>query len=207
MTRGSCEAPTDAEIIVVSQSDPHQFGAIFDRHFDAIHRYLSRRIGVSIADDLAAQTFTEAFVHRERYDVDQPDSRPWLYGIASNLLRRHHRTEVRQLRAYARSGVDPVIDLDLEAVAERLDAGDAVPRIAAALATLNHGDREVLLLYAWADLSYLDISHALDIPIGTVRSRLNRARRVMREQLDKSEHYQEDDRDILHPMEATDGRS
>ncbi len=76
MMHGKCETPTDAEIIVASQSDPRQFGAIFDRHFDAIHRYLSRRIGESIADDLAAQTFTEAFAHRERYDVDQPDSRP-----------------------------------------------------------------------------------------------------------------------------------
>ncbi|CCF82572.1 RNA polymerase sigma factor [Nitrolancea hollandica] len=207
MTHGTCETSTDAEIIVVSQSDPRQFGAIFDRHFDAIHRYLSRRVGESIADDLAAQTFTEAFAHRERYDVDQPDSRPWLYGIASNLLRRYHRTEVRQLRAYARSGIDPDIDPDLEAVAERLDAGDAGPRIAAALATLNHGDREVLLLYAWADLSYLDISHALDIPIGTVRSRLNRARRVMREQLGQIGQYQEEDHDTRYPLETTDGRS
>lgn len=207
MTHGTCETSTDAEIIVVSQSDPRQFGAIFDRHFDAIHRYLSRRVGESIADDLAAQTFTEAFAHRERYDVDRPDSRPWLYGIASNLLRRHHRTEVRQLRAYARSGIDPVIDPDLEAVAERLDADSAGPSIAAALATLNHGDREVLLLYAWADLSYLDISHALDIPIGTVRSRLNRARRVMRKQLGQIGQYQEEDHEIRYPMEATDGRS
>lgn len=207
MTHRGHETPTDAEIIVASQSDRRQFGAIFDRHFDAIHRYLSRRIGESIADDLSAQTFTEAFAQRERYDVDRPDSRPWLYGIASNLLRRHHRTEVRQLRAYARSGIDPVIDPDLEAVAERVDAGDAGPRIAAALTTLNHGDREVLLLYAWADLSYLDISHALDIPIGTVRSRLNRARRVMREQLGGIGQYQENDFDPRYPLEATDGRS
>ncbi|MFD0974198.1 RNA polymerase sigma factor, partial [Plantactinospora endophytica] len=99
----------DHELIRFSWTDPERFAEIFDRHAEAIHRYLARRIGRSVADDLAAETFLVAFRGREGYDVSQTDARPWLYGIAANLLRREQRTEVRQYRALARTGVDPVL--------------------------------------------------------------------------------------------------
>lgn len=197
--------PTDAEIIVQARDDPMRFGAIFDRHFDRIYRYLRRRVGESLADDLASQTFIEAFAQRRRYDTNRQDAAPWLYGIATNLLRRHRRTELRQLRAYARTGVDPLIEADLDAVHARVDAGAAGPLLAAALAALNDRDRDVLLLYAWADQSYDDIAASLGIPIGTVRSRLNRARRRMRELLGTNGQYQDDGISLEYATEAIDG--
>jgi RNA polymerase sigma-70 factor (ECF subfamily) len=156
------------------------FGALFDRHAVAVHGYLARRIGVTAADDLLAQTFLVAFERRSNYDRARPDARPWLYGIATNLLRRHHREEVRQYRAWARTGVDPVDDGHADRVADRVDAGAWSSHLATALARLKAPDRDVLLLFAWESLSYDEIAQALNIPVGTVRSRLHRARAAVR---------------------------
>jgi RNA polymerase sigma factor (sigma-70 family) len=169
---------SDAEAIEASRSDPEAFVEVFDRHFHAIHRYLRRRVGPGLADDLAASTFTEAFAGRRRYDRRRPDALPWLYGIASNLLRRHYRTEERQLRAFARTGVDP-------AQGPEAEPDERGAEVAAALAALTAEDRETLLLFAWADLGYAEIASALGIPVGTVRSRLNRARTIVRERLNE----------------------
>jgi RNA polymerase sigma-70 factor (ECF subfamily) len=95
--------PSDGAAIAASLSDPTRFGALFDRHFAEINRYLARRVGLVLADELAAETFVIAFRSRQRYDAGQADARPWLYGIAANLARRHWRTERRRLRAYART--------------------------------------------------------------------------------------------------------
>lgn len=140
-------------------------------------------MGASLADDLAAQTFTEAFARRNRYDSRWPEARPWLYGIATNLLRRHNRRERRQLQAYAREGIDPIVETDLEAILDRVDAHSARARLAGALAALKPPDRDALLLYAWADLSYAEIALALGVPVGTVRSRIHRARSITRARL------------------------
>lgn len=198
---------TDAEIIRRSEDDPGQFALVFERHFDAIHRYLARRVGVPLADDLASQVFTEAFDGRGRYDTSRPDALPWLYGIAANLLRRHHRTERRQLQAYARLGIDPVAADDLGPLVDRLDAQASGRRLAEALAGLSGKDRDVLLLYAWAELSYSDIAYALGIPVGTVRSRLNRARRRMRELLGLDGQEEGRDARPFPEVEVADGRA
>jgi RNA polymerase sigma-70 factor (ECF subfamily) len=174
--------PTDAAVIVSSLVAATEFGEIFDRHFAEINRYLARRVGASPADELAAETFVVAFRSRDRYDPRAADARPWLFGIASNLARRHWRTERRRLRAYARTGVDPICD-DAADVDRRVDAAAAAPRLAAALGSLSGAERDVLLLFAWADLSYDEISAALGIPAGTVRSRLSRSRARIRELL------------------------
>ena len=173
---------TDAMVIASSVGEPERFGEIFDRHYGEIHRYLGRRVGAGLADELAAAAFVVAFRSRGRYDVGAGDARPWLFGIAANLARRHWRTERRRLRAYARTGVDPVFD-ELADVDRRLDAGAMGPELARALAALRRHEREVLLLYAWADLSYSEISAALGVRDGTVRSRLSRARAHIRELL------------------------
>ena len=172
---------TDAQIISMSNADPDRFGEIFDRHFPTIHRYLHRRVGRELANDLASETFSVAFRSRSRFDAGRDDAAPWLYGIAANLLRDHHRSERRRLLAYARTGVDPILDGGFDAVDARLDADAEGPAVARALARLTPGDRETLLLYAWADLTYREIAEALTIPIGTVRSRLSRARRQVHE--------------------------
>jgi RNA polymerase sigma factor (sigma-70 family) len=179
-------SPSDANVIVRARREPAAFAAIFDRHYDAIHGYLRRRLDAPIAEELAAETFTRALRGLTRYDDDRPDALPWLYGIAANLARRHRRTELRRLRAYARTGRDPLLDEHADAPA-RLDAAAAGPRLAAALAELRADDREALLLFAWAELSYEEIARALDVPVGTVRSRLHRARRTLRGHLEIEE--------------------
>ena len=160
-------------------------GRSFDEAFEAeyalLHRYLARRLGTSTADDLAAETFAVAFRNWDRLDPARP-VRPWLYGIAANLVRHHWRKERRMLRAYARTGMDAVFAEDEDAV-ERADADVQQRELADALAELRREEREVLLLHAWAELSDSEIAEALRLPIGTVKSRLSRARDRLRNQL------------------------
>jgi RNA polymerase sigma-70 factor (ECF subfamily) len=157
------------------------FEDAFEVEFPTLHRYLARRLGSSIADELAAETFATAFRSWDRLDPGRP-VRPWLYGIAANLVRHHWRKERRMLRAYARTGVDPVLVED-DAAVERVDAGIKQRDLAEAIAALRPVEREILLLHAWAELSDAEIAGALDLPVGTVKSRLSRARARLRNQL------------------------
>jgi RNA polymerase sigma factor (sigma-70 family) len=173
----------DSDAIQASARAPARFGTIFDRHFDAVHGYLQRRVGRDLADELSAQTFLVAFDKRGSYDLARADARPWLFGIATNLLHRHRRDEVRQLRAYSRTAADPVIDA-FEGVEAKLDASKLRRELVQALADVPVEELDALLLYAWAELSYPEIARALDIPTGTVRSRLSRARGRIRAAFD-----------------------
>lgn len=158
------------------------FEEVFAAEFRPLYRYLQRRIGATAAEDLAEGAFATAFANWGRLDPDRP-VRPSLYGIAANLLRHHWRDERRMLRAYARSGVDPVLADDDEAVA-RVDGRAQQRALAAALAELRASDREILLLHAWAELSDSEIADALSLPPGTVKSRLHRMRERLRNRLD-----------------------
>jgi RNA polymerase sigma-70 factor (ECF subfamily) len=173
--------PTDAEVIAASRRDPERFAELFDRHAPHLQRYCARRAGPQAADDLVAETFLAAFGQRAGYDQAYPDARPWLYGIATNLLGTHQREEIRQFRLMraAAPGAVAVPD-DSERVLATVAAQYARPRLAAALAGLPPPDRDVLLLIAWEDLSYDEVARALEIPVGTVRSRLHRARSRLR---------------------------
>jgi RNA polymerase sigma-70 factor (ECF subfamily) len=173
----------DSDAISASAATPAEFAAIFDRHFDAIHAYLQRRIGRDLADELSAEAFLIAFDGRARYDLSRPDARPWLFGIATNLLHRHRRHELRELRAYARSATDPILDA-FDGVDARIDASNSRRTLVDALAGVPAEELDALLLLAWADFSYAEISEALAIPIGTVRSRLSRARARIRAALE-----------------------
>lgn len=169
------------EVIDLPGSDPASvFGRLFDEHAPGLHRYLARRVGTTVADDLVSETFLAALRGRHGYDPARAGVRPWLYGIASNLLRRHLRDELRELRATARLAGPHVVETPEGRIADRLDARARVARLAGALARLSDGDREVLLLTSWAGLSAVEIGQALDIPAGTVRSRLHRVRRWLR---------------------------
>jgi RNA polymerase sigma factor (sigma-70 family) len=176
-------APSDSAAIAASVAAPSAFGPVFERHHAVIHRYLARRLGVDLADELAAEVFAVAFAKRDHYDASFPDARPWLFGIATRLARRHARREVRELRAYARTGIDPAAPSHEDRVAAEADSAAAGPALAAALASLRRAEREVLLLYAWAELGYPEIAAALSISPGTVKSRLHRARSRVRESL------------------------
>lgn len=158
------------------------FEDVFAAEFGPLFRYLRRRVGEAGAEDLAEATFATAFANWGRLDPGRP-VRPWLYGIAANLLRHQRRDERRMLRAYARTGVDPVLANDDEALA-RADARAQQRALAAALAELRSRDREILLLHAWAELSDSEIADALSLPPGTVKSRLHRMRERLRNRLD-----------------------
>ena len=184
VTAGRAGQPqADATVIEQSLAVPERFAAIFERYFSQIHRYLARRIGGKIADDLAAEVFVVAFAQRQRYDLSRDCARPWLYGIATNLARSHQRQERRHYRALARSAARLVAPSDEDLVIDRVSASAAGPALAVALASLDGGDRDVLLLVALADLSYAQVAQSLGVPYGTVCSRLNRARRRLRESL------------------------
>ncbi|MFJ9866595.1 RNA polymerase sigma factor [Streptomyces sp. NPDC101165] len=171
----------DADIVVQSLEQPELFALLYDRYAPDIHRYAARRLGDTAADDITADTFLVAFRIRSRYDRTRPNARPWLYGIAGNLIGKQRRAEVRALRALARTGHDPVAESWGESWVEDTDSRIAAQGpLAGALAGLSAPDRHVLLLVAWAELTYQEVAEALDIPVGTVRSRLNRARRKVR---------------------------
>ncbi len=173
---------SDAAVIRASLDAPGRFGELFDRHATVVFRFLVRRVGVDAAESLLGEVFRVGFEKRGAYDCDRPNARPWLYGIATNLIAHHRRSEARRLRATARvlsrqrAAEDPA-----DAIASRLDAVDLLPRVAEALALLPDGERDALLLYAWEELGYEEIASALEVPIGTVRSRINRARQSLRE--------------------------
>ncbi|GAA3258044.1 RNA polymerase sigma factor [Nonomuraea helvata] len=174
------EKEDDAELIRSSYDDPERFAGIFDRYIQQIHRYVARRLGTQAADDIAAETFLIAFRRRTSYDLTQQLARPWLYGIATTLIARHRRSEERFLRALSRTGVDPLPEPMADAVVDRVAAQEKDRQLAGALADLKQSERDVLLLFAWGDLSYEEVAGALGIPLGTVRSRLHRARKKTR---------------------------
>ena len=164
-------------------ADRGAFEKSFEEDFPAVHRFISRRVGTALADDLAAETFAIAFRRRHDFDARKGSLRSWLFGIAVNLLRSHWRAEQHQLELDARLAVDAELRQDLSMSDERLSASLIGPRIAAALAELVAEQREVLLLHVWAELSHDEIASALGVPVGTVRSRLWRSRASLRERL------------------------
>ncbi|WP_131739274.1 RNA polymerase sigma factor [Actinomadura roseirufa] len=170
----------DADLVARSLDDPEAFAALFDRYAAMLYRYVSRRLGPESAEDVVGDTFLAAFSKRHRYDQAHRDARPWLFGIVTKLVSRHHRSEAARYRALRRSPVDG----PQEGPAERVEAGVTAtavrPLLAEALAKLSRRDLDVLLLFAWGDLTYEEVAQALGIPVGTVRSRLNRARRKVR---------------------------
>jgi RNA polymerase sigma-70 factor (ECF subfamily) len=174
---------SDAEVISRSLADPEEFAAIFDRHFARVHRFFAWRAGREVADDLAGEVFRVAFERRSDYDVVRGDCRPWLYGIALNLLRRHQRSQGRHVRAMERASAPPPTDGFVDEVVARVDATAMALELAATLQRLTEGERDVLLLVAWEGLTYDEVADALGVPLGTVRSRLHRGRRKVREQI------------------------
>jgi RNA polymerase sigma factor (sigma-70 family) len=167
----------------VTVADPQRFGTVFDAYYHEIRRYIGRRLELAVAEDLAAETFLIAFRRRHRFDPEQGSIRPWLYGIATKLIGRHHRSELRRYRALARTGPPPDEDAHDQRVVDRLAASAAVGRLSTALAALSKGERDVILLIAYGGLSYDEVAAALGIANGTVASRLNRARARLQKSL------------------------
>jgi RNA polymerase sigma factor (sigma-70 family) len=167
---------SDAEIVELSLGDPASFAALFDRHAVEIARYVKARVGPDLAEDVTAQTFLDAFRRRERYDTSRSDARPWLYGIAVRLIGTHRRAEARYRELTARALPEFNAQDFVERSAERVVAQQFRPVLTAVLDELKPRDRELLLLVAWADLSYDECAQALGITVSAVKSRLNRIR-------------------------------
>ncbi|MFI2361976.1 RNA polymerase sigma factor [Promicromonospora sp. NPDC019610] len=171
---------SDAQIIASSLHEPEDFAAVYGRHARTVHRYAYRRVGPEHAEDVVAETFVAAFRRRATYDLARPDARAWLLGIATREISQLRRAEATRYRAMARVGTarpeDNLADRATTDVAARAAGG----ALGTALAGLRPGDRDVLLLWAWGDLSYEEIATTLEIKKGTVRSRLHRARRLVR---------------------------
>jgi RNA polymerase sigma factor (sigma-70 family) len=160
------------------------FDAVFREHFAPVYRFIARRVGKALAEDLAAEVFATAYRRWSAYQPERGSPRSWLYGIATNVLRKHWRDEQQLLELDARVargsfGLLPAAQFT-DAADERVIAQSLAPRIAGALAALNREQRDVLLLHAWADLSHEEIAAALGIAQGTARSRLSRARAALR---------------------------
>ena len=182
---------TDEQVLAISLHQPEVFGELYARHFAVVHLYVAGRLGPDAADDLAAETFLTAFRRRHRFDPARGAVKPWLFGMATNLVARQRRAESRWYTALARAGSDPLVapaarPSDEDLVADRVAASQARPLLAAALARLPDRDRDVLLLVAVGGLSYAEVGFALGIPEGTVGSRLSRARRKIIAALDQS---------------------
>jgi RNA polymerase sigma-70 factor, ECF subfamily len=174
---------TDAEIIGRSLHEPGCFGVIFERHADEILRYANARLGPDLAQDVLAETFLAAFSRRGRYDGARADAGPWLYGIAIRQIGRHRRAEQRARRALARVPAETVTADFGDRSAERVTAQQLRSRLAGVLSGLARRDRELLLLIAWAELSYEESAQALGMPVSTLRSRLHRIRAKTRRAL------------------------
>jgi RNA polymerase sigma factor (sigma-70 family) len=167
----------DAQLIARSVDDGRAFEMLFDRHYRRIHRFCSARAGVDAADDLASETFVIAFRRRADYDAAHLDASPWLYGIALNVVRGFRRREFVRRRV-AEHGL---VHRSTPAEAQTSDQSDA---LSAALRELSERDRDLIVLFAWAGLSYEQLGVAFGIPVGTVRSRLSRVRERLRRQLE-----------------------
>ncbi|MGA5757099.1 RNA polymerase sigma factor [Nonomuraea bangladeshensis] len=153
---------------------------IFDTYFSEIHRYIARRLSRDDADDLAGEVFLVAA--EGGYEPSRGDVKPWLYGIATKLIARHHRSEVRRWRALSRT-VEREAHSHEDTTLARVTAGALTGRLAGALARLNRGDRDVVLLVALGGFTHQEVATALEIPYGTVASRLSRARKHLRSAL------------------------
>jgi len=141
------------------------------------------RLGPDLAEDVAAETFLAAFRCRNRYNDAWPDARPWLYGIAMRQISRHRRVEARRLRLLLSALPDGPAEDHSDRAAERVTAQRLGPRLAAAVAALPQQDRELLLLIAWAELSYAEAATALSTTTSAVKARLHRIRVRMRAEL------------------------
>jgi RNA polymerase sigma-70 factor (ECF subfamily) len=179
------ESRSDAEIIEASLENPELYSVIFERHYRDIHHFVVAAVGPTDGPDLAGEVFLRAFASRHRYRSTYPSAGPWLWGIASNLIAGYYRGRARQERAYRRVPPSREAETDHSGdVVRKVDAESERPQLAAAMRHLRTEDAEVLLLFAVGGRSYAEIASALGIAEGTVRSRLSRTRRKLRNLID-----------------------
>jgi RNA polymerase sigma factor (sigma-70 family) len=167
---------SDAELLAVSVDDPAAFEAMYERYGLVIRRYVVRRVGAEAGEDLTSEVFVRAFRMRVRYRPERDSALPWLFGVANHVIAHHRRSEHRRLKALQR----------LAAVAPRLiehEDREVGAALVGQLRRLSDEDRDALLLIVWGELSYEEAAAALAVPVGTVKSRVARARRTLADAL------------------------
>jgi RNA polymerase sigma factor (sigma-70 family) len=179
-----------------SAGESAAFGELYDRHANGIYNYCFRRCANwATAEDLTATVFLEAWRKRRKVVFDRDDAvLPWLYVVAGNVVRneaRRHRRLARFLGTLA--GGEPAARDTAERVAEEV----RMRGILAAVKELPRREQDVLALCVFADLTYEQVALALGIPIGTVRSRLARARNHLRELSPERGHERANDASSL----------
>ena len=185
---GSIDKRNDRDVVSSSLREPAAFGEIFDRYVVDITRFLARRSNSQFVEDLVAETFVTAFRVRHSFDAEYLNARPWLYGIATNVLRHHFRGEQRRARLLKKWGSRAAMqvrdsDAEFADIDDRIEVDRRRTQLEAALASLDPAARDALLLFTYAGLTYQEIAYALDTPVGTVRSRISRSRQKLRELL------------------------
>ena len=193
---------TDAELIRHSLEDPEEFREVFERHYESVRRFAQRVVGRDAGEEIAAQTFMIAFQRRPTYDFGYPSARSWLFGIAYNVARHHLRAERSQHDLLARvpserEATDPI-------ETETLDAARLAPILRDALSKLREEQRSPFVLVALGELTYRETADVLAIPVGSVRSRIHRARATLRELLsDVRETLDGGEAEIAQSMDET----
>jgi RNA polymerase sigma factor (sigma-70 family) len=173
---------TDAELWRRAvEGEPDAFGVLFERHARSVYNYLFRRTADwTAAEDLTSIVFLEAWRRRRDVHLQREHALPWLLGVATNVLRNRRRSQWRHRAALERLPRERGEDFADEAHA-RLDDERRMRVVLRSVARLPKREQDVIALCVWADLSYEEASLALGVPIGTVRSRLSRARGRLRE--------------------------
>lgn len=161
----------------IRAGDHDAFGDLFDAYARSVYNHAYRLTGEwTTAEDVVSLTFLDAWRLRDRVDEEGGSLRPWLLGIATNVTRNTRRAARRHAAAVARLPRDETVRDFADEVAGRLDDAAQLAVVGEALRRLRRAEREVLALCVWAGLDYAAAASALGVPVGTVRSRLSRAR-------------------------------
>ena len=160
---------SDARILSESVSEPAMFSSLYERHVRAVASYVARRTGSELSEDLTAEVFVRAFRKRAVFRDERGSALPWLLGIANHLIADHRRAERRRLEMLQHLA-------RIRPMPSETSVGVLAPDLVGELLRLPAADRDTLLLVVWGELSYTEAATALSVPIGTIRSRIARAR-------------------------------
>ncbi|MEW2393288.1 RNA polymerase sigma factor [Streptomyces venezuelae] len=175
--QGELQARHRALRVRIRDGDADAYGELFDAYARSVYNHAYRLTGDwSAAEDIVSLTFLDAWRLRGRIDADGGSLRPWLLGVATNVTRNTRRAARRHAAAVARLPRDEVVADFADELAGRIDDEEQLSLVRTALAQLRRAEREVLALCVWSGLDYTSAAAALGIPVGTVRSRLSRAR-------------------------------
>lgn len=165
----------------IANGDADAFGSLYERYANAIYNYCLRRVGNrALAEDLTSIVFLEV-LRKRRAAIDARLGKAWLYGVATNVLRNTKRSQRRHASALARLSLEERVHDFADDTLARLDSERALSHVVLGLNKLPKHERETFALCVLADLSYEETAAALGVPVGTIRSRMSRARSRLRQ--------------------------